>query len=318
MKANVVFIIAAALILVSAALFVGVMAYNGWDFTKLSTDKLVTTTHTPTEVFSNIQINISTTDITLLPSEDGSTKVVCSEHAYEQHQVSVADDTLTIRNISKKKWYHHIGIQFTSPKITLYLPLQEYSQLAIEGSTSDVTVSADFQFETMDIHMTTGDVTVKAATTGDMTVQVTTGDICLINSSAANTKLTAGTGDITVTSCACAGNLTTRVSTGDVAFTDVTATTITSTGTTGDLSMVNVIATEKFSFERSTGDITMTRCDAGEIRIKVTTGDVIGSLCSEKIFHVTASTGDVDVPKTTTGGTCDITTSTGDVKITVN
>ena len=51
--------------------------------------------------------------------------------------------------------------------------------------------------------------------------------------------------------------------------------------------------------------------------MKTDTGKVVGSLLSEKVFIAETSTGKVSVPKTTTGGKCEITTSTGDIKIEV-
>ena len=40
-----------------------------------------------------------------------------------------------------------------------------------------------------------------------------------------------------------------------------------------------------------------------------------GTLLSDKVFITDTTTGDVDVPKTTTGGKCEITTTTGDIEI---
>jgi hypothetical protein len=51
--------------------------------------------------------------------------------------------------------------------------------------------------------------------------------------------------------------------------------------------------------------------------VEITTGDVSGSLRTDKIFNVQA-TGDVNVPKSGTGGLCDITTTTGDIHIRVS
>ena len=48
------------------------------------------------------------------------------------------------------------------------------------------------------------------------------------------------------------------------------------------------------------------------------TGDVRGSLLSEKVFIVNTDTGRKEVPDTITGGRCEITTDTGDVKITID
>ena len=49
--------------------------------------------------------------------------------------------------------------------------------------------------------------------------------------------------------------------------------------------------------------------------VNTSTGDVNGTLLSEKIFITDTSTGRVSVPKTTSGGKCEITTSTGDINI---
>jgi hypothetical protein len=45
---------------------------------------------------------------------------------------------------------------------------------------------------------------------------------------------------------------------------------------------------------------------------------VCGTLLSSKVFIIKTDTGDVDVPKSTVGGRCEITTSTGDVEISIN
>ena len=55
--------------------------------------------------------------------------------------------------------------------------------------------------------------------------------------------------------------------------------------------------------------------DAAQISVKTSTGDVTGTLLSEKVFITETSTGTIRVPKTITGGKCEITTSTGNIKI---
>ena len=69
--------------------------------------------------------------------------------------------------------------------------------------------------------------------------------------------------------------------------------------------------------ERDTGDITFDKCDASDIYIKTSTGDVKGTLLTEKVFYTQTSTGNIDVPKTVNGGRCEITTSTGNIKINI-
>ena len=74
---------------------------------------------------------------------------------------------------------------------------------------------------------------------------------------------------------------------------------------------------EKFDIERSTGNVKFSDCDAAELFVETSTGDVKGSLLSAKVFIVKTDTGSADVPKTITGGRCEIETDTGDIKITV-
>ena len=81
------------------------------------------------------------------------------------------------------------------------------------------------------------------------------------------------------------------------------------------MNLKDVLASVDFSIQTSTGDVSLDRCDAQSIKIETSTGDVRGNLKSEKIFFTHTSTGKVNVPKTTSGGTCEITTSTGDIEI---
>ena len=64
--------------------------------------------------------------------------------------------------------------------------------------------------------------------------------------------------------------------------------------------------------------MSFTACDAGELHVKTDTGDVTGSLLSDKIFFAESDVGSVDVPKTTTGGVCEIQTNTGNIAITID
>ena len=119
-----------------------------------------------------------------------------------------------------KKWYEHIGINFKTPSITVYLPKTEYDSLLIDESTGDIEMPQGFTFESVDVSLSTGDV----------------------------------------------------------------------------------------RFDGS---------DAAELFVKTNTGDVTGTLLSQKVFIANTDTGNVKVPSSITGGRCEITTCTGNIKITV-
>ena len=248
-----------------------------WDFTKLSTVKYETNTYEVTDDFNSISMLTDTADILFVQSDDKICKVVCYEMSDMKHTTTVQNNTLTINVTDEREWYDHIGITLGSPKITVYLPKTEYDSLAIKEDTGDIEVPEVFKFKSIDIATSTGDIIIAGVT--------------------------------------CEGDIVINVSTGKTNLTDIKCKSFISAGSTGDIFLKNVIATEKFSIERSTGDVKFDGCDATEIWVETDTGDVTGNLLSEKIFITQTSTGDVHVPKSTNGGKCEITTSTGDIHL---
>ncbi len=314
-KAIILIYVAIALVLIGAMIFAGVMNMLNWDFKKLSTTKYETNDYKIEEEYKDIKIISDTAKIVFLPSENGESSVSCYEEVNLKHSVSVKDGTLIIEIVNTKKWYEYIGINFSSPKITVSLPNSEYGALSIKSDTSDVEIPSDFSFESIDVAISTGDVTNYASVKGKAKIKTSTGAIKLEGSSVGALELKASTGKITVSDVTCEGDMKIEVSTGKNYLTNVRCKNLTSDGDTGDIFLTNVICKEKLSIERDTGDVKLEVCDANEIEIDTDTGDVKGTLLSEKVFFTETDTGRVQVPKSTVGGKCEITTDTGNIKI---
>lgn len=105
------------------------------------------------------------------------------------------------------------------------------------------------------------------------------------------------------------------VKTGNINVTGIKTERIEFSVNTGSIALKNVVAEEKFIIKCGTGRIKLQDCDAADISIQVSTGSVTGTLLSAKVFDCKTSTGRVTVPKSTSGGICEITVSTGDIKI---
>ncbi len=314
-KTKIWLIIAASLVLVGGIIFTGVMTVLKWDFTKLSTSKYYTNSYEINQNYENISIISDTADILFVPTNNSKSSVICYERKNEKHSVTVKDETLVIEIVDNRKWYEHIGINFGTPKITVYIPQGEYGALSVKSSTSNVETPKSFKFESIDISTSTGEVKNYASATKVIKIKTSTGGIRVENASAGLFDLSVSTGKVIASDINCDGDFKVNVSTGDAKLEDIECKNIISNGSTGDISLKNVIAKETFSIERSTGEVKLDGCDADEIFVKTDTGDVKGVLLSEKIFITKTDTGSVNVPKTVTGGKCEIITDTGNIKI---
>ncbi len=313
-KTEVWLMIAAALVLFGAILFSGVMIKLKWDFNALSTVHYETNIHEIDEAFDSISIHTDTADIAFALSGDGKCRVECHEEAKAEHSVTVENGALTIERIAVR----YIGLNFDTPKITVYLPKEEYASLHVEESTGDIDVPKEISFKNVDLSLSTGDVDFAASVADTLKIKTSTGDICVEDLSVGVLYLSVSTGKVTVTDVVCEGTITVGVTTGKAKLTGITCKSVTSKGSTGDIVFENVVAAELFSVERGTGDVTFDGADAAEIFVKTDTGDVTGSFLTDKIFITKTDTGDVDVPKTTNGGKCEIYTDTGDINISVS
>lgn len=287
-------IIAGALILSGGLLFTGAFAEMNWNFENFLTESYEENTYLPEEPFKNITLETDTADIWFCPSEDDKAKVVCYERIKEKHLVRVEGDTLLIELQDERKWYDHIGISFKSPEITVYLPQADYNALLVDSSTGHTAINIGYNFQRIEISQSTGNVHCSASAAEGMKIKTSTGAINL-------RKVSAGEMDL-------------RVSTGKVTLEDVTCKSLISAGNTGSVTLKNTIAQGKISIERSTGNVRLDHCDAAELFIKTDTGDVRGKLLSEKVFIPQTDTGWINVPKTITGGKCEVITDTGNIQ----
>ena len=214
-------IAATALIFVGCITAVCALAMQDWDFSRLSTVNYETNTHPVTEDFHNISINTDTAHVTFLPADGTEAYVICREQENLRHTVTVADGTLTVALRDDRKWYDYIGVSFGSTSITLYLPEEEYGALLVHADTSDVDIPGNFRFESVDVHVSTGDVRCLASADGDISLRASTGDIRADSIAAKNISFTVSTGRIHLSSVACAGNLTVTVTTGKAELSDI-------------------------------------------------------------------------------------------------
>ena len=308
---------ATVLVALGLIIFAGVMANYDWDFSELSTVTYVTNTYETNGEFDKISINVDTTEIEFVPTEDESCRIVCFEAEKVKHSATVQNGTLIIDTIDTRKWYDYICISIGTPKMTVYLPQNEYASLFIETDTGDINIPKDFTFEKIKIDGDTSEVGCFASVSNVLEIELSTGDINVDSITVGQADLTTTTGEITVGNVTAENDIDVKTDTGKVKLTNVSCADFMAESDTGTITLKNVVATGSFSVESDTGDVRFENSDAAQISVKTSTGDVTGTLLSEKIFITETSTGRISVPKTTSGGKCEITTATGDIKIDV-
>jgi len=286
----------------------------------LSTVHYETNIHEIDEAFDSISIHTDTADIAFALSGDGKCRVECIEEERAKHFVNVEDGRLTVELIDErtvKDFIGYVGLNFGTPKITVYLPEREYASLFICEDTGDIDMPENFTFKDVDISSGTGCVDFRASASEMIKIKTSTGDIRVENITVGALDLSVSTGKVTVSGLECRGDVALSVSTGKAYLNGITCKSLISRGSTGDISLNSLIAAEKISIERSTGNVQINGSDAAEIYVKTDTGDVKGTILSDKIFSASSDTGRIKVPKTTRGGVCEITTDTGDIDLSI-
>jgi len=176
----------------------------------------------------------------------------------------------------EQKWEGGFGIDMEEPTLTLYLPKDQYAALKLMVDTGDIRVPKIFTFDRVQIGSDTGDVDFQAGVTGQAQFKTDTGTVKAVGVSCGN---------------------------------------FTAESDTGEILLENVIASGTLDVTSQTGDVRLKECDGAEIYITTDTGDVKGTILTEKVFLTETDTGEVNVPKSLTGGRCEITTQTGDIDI---
>lgn len=275
------FIIAfAVLTTLGLAIFTGAFVASGFDFSKFDAAKYETKVYSVEENFNDIEIDATKADITFKPSENGQFSAVCVERENVGFTFSVENRTLKVTENDTQAWYEYLMLSFKSVSVTLYLPSNDYRALKVENGTGHVTIPDCFSFESIDITTSTGDITLEGINAKTIDLSVSTGNI-----------------DVVSVTC---------------------KTTLKAKASTGNIVLKNTVASDGFGIETSTGNVRFENCDAANIKIKTSTGNVTGTLRSAKIFVAKTSTGSVSVPDTTSGGNCEITTSTGNINIKIS
>ena len=307
-------IVASALVLSGLLIsFLGFAAV-GFDFTRLNRTKPITKSITVEDSFDSISLDVSLCDVRFLPSRNNYCEIVYTLPENTSCSVSVQNDCLTVCDEDSRSWYEYIGIFWGDMHMDIYLPQTDYNSLEISGSVGDIEIPEDFSFEEAELKTETGGIDFSASVEKRLSLQSDTGHVNASCAAPESLEITTDTGDISVSSMEIGSLLTLKSDTGTISLMDINTCDISAESSSGDIELSAVIASGTLDIENDTGNVELRSCDANTIYIKTDTGNVSGTLLSEKVFITESDTGRVDVPKTITGGRCEVTTDTGNIE----
>lgn len=305
-------ITALCLIVAGAAIGFGAYCMVGGNFLKLSVANSKENTYTVDELFSKIRIDAAETDIQFVPSENTDCRVECIESDRVYHTVSVDNNTLTITRTDERKWYEHIGFFFYEMKITVYLPKDTYEELKLNTASGDISVPKLFCFDRAEINSVSGDIDFSAKVKEQFSAKTVSGDLTTSGLSAPEIRAETISGDINLSNANTKGTISAGTTSGGLTFSAVQCKELTAGTVSGEIEAADVIA-ENITCNSTSGDIELERCDADTLLLSAVSGDIGGSLLSDKIYSTDTTSGSVRVPKVQSGGSCNITTVSGDI-----
>lgn len=306
------------LIAVGATLLVGgsALAITG----AVNANKIISQTNTYAieQDFSDIRIDSDVSDVYFKVSEDGKASAVAVENDKYHHEVAFDGQALVITTKDLRKWYERpFSFDFTKKSLTLYLPKTSYRNLEVRGRTGDFESPMDFDFENASIHLSTGDIRMKSEVHGVLEAKVSTGSVDVEGANMNALTLEATSGKLRLKDVASKEGINLKTSSGDIELEAVKANSLNATASSGRVTLTDVLIEKHLLVKTSSGRITLNDCDAETLRLETSTGSIWGSLLSPKVFSVHTSTGKVNVPTSASGGLCEISTSTGNVTLTI-
>ena len=168
MKKSIIWIITTFFLMLVA----GIVLYSSVRPCKLETHE-----YEIKENFNDITIIADTTDIQLILSENQSTFIVCEEEKNANHSVVVKENTLRIEAVNNKKWYEHIGINISTPKITVYLGKNGCANISLKTDTGDISLDNIIASGKLVIEVDTGNVNFEACDASEVFIKTDTGNV---------------------------------------------------------------------------------------------------------------------------------------------
>lgn len=286
--------------------------------------------------FDSVKVDGASSDIVFALSDDGAESVEFTGSGKTECDVSVKDETLTIKLTDMRKWYDLLGSVFSgNEKLTVYLGAREYSKLEIASLSGSVDLPSGLSFADADIRTSSGNADIGAAVSGTLAVRASSGSVKMngvnvrtLEADASSGNIYASdiaadsasfctsSGSIKITDAEIGGALSASASSGELSLENVDCGSAVLDASSGSIGLTSVKAESGITGECISGDIRLTACAAPEMDLTTSSGSVKGTVSGDMIYITKTSSGSVTVPDSVKdGGMCRVETISGNIDI---
>lgn len=335
-------IIALAMMISSAAIFFIAFAISGFNFNKLSSEKIITQNFEIKEQFQKISVSSNEYDLKILRSDAEQCRVVYTGREKQSLLCNVKNAELVIDLKNTRKWYEGIGLSFpidvgqSNTGLWVYLPEKEYDALFASSYSGSIDIDSSFTFgeanidamsgnikasgitaEKLDIQTYSGKIDISEISASDkINIGTTSGAINAENVNANNAAVDSYSGKISLENFIAKGSLSVETQSGNVVL-NGSANSVAVNTYSGRINLENSIAETSLSVETQSGNVVLNGCDADEITVDTYSGNVSGTLLSDKNFVTTTYSGSINVPISSGTEICTIHTQSGNINLSI-
>ncbi len=165
--------------------------------TELSSDQDNSTMH-QIPAIKGLDITTDRCDISVQPSADNNIRVVISHIGSQKYNLRMNKDGILQITQGEQEFFDIIGAQHEM--IIVDLPAGEYESLNLHSTSGDINVQAAYTFDTIEVETVSGEAEVQAKGRERIKIHTTSGDISLLTADLASqqtaVELSSSSGEI--------------------------------------------------------------------------------------------------------------------------
>jgi DUF4097 and DUF4098 domain-containing protein YvlB len=268
--------------------------------------------------FSAIRVRVRESDVNILRSEDGESRVDCVDHERVFHRVFTENGVLNIEVVDERRWFERIKSFSKSLKVDIYLPEAEFDSLDIESMSGDIEVAGDFAFNNARAKTLSGDLDFFATVRSELELSSMSGDVHAKGQSELdNLTIHSVSGDVKLSSFVCALLAEAGSTSGDIEAAEITCENGSFKSVSGDVKLRNVLCADKLGISSTSGDVRFERCDGMQVELGSVSGDIRGGFSTGKHFTAKSMSGSIRLPKDnpSPNGECTAKTVSGSINL---